>query len=130
MKAAMVLGIIMLTTSILIILSSAQEDLPGECWKNIGACRNDVTTQSSDFLKECCPVIVKELNTNTMCFCGAKKILAQNSSLANHVSQLLTICNIGATFDTICPSKCLKLYSILRSNFFPLIIYYTYYLRL
>ncbi|KMT12568.1 hypothetical protein BVRB_5g098130 isoform A [Beta vulgaris subsp. vulgaris] len=99
-EAAMLLAIIMLM-SMQFMPSSAQQDLPGECWKNIGTCRRNATT-AEEFKQECCPVLVKELLNSTDCFCGVKQILDQDPSVADGISQLLTICNIGASFETIC----------------------------
>ncbi|CAO2819787.1 unnamed protein product [Amaranthus hypochondriacus] len=102
MEVAMVIGLIMLMST-QIVPSLAQQDLPGECWKKIGACRKNATT-AQQFDVECCPIFIDELNNNTMCFCGLKPILEQDLAVAQGVSQLLNICKIGATFNVICSS--------------------------
>lgn len=100
MEVAMVIGLIILMST-QIVPSSAQQDLPGECWKKIGACRKNAMT-AQEFDVECCPIFIDELNNNTTCFCSLKPILEQDPSLAEGVSQLLNICKIGATFNVIC----------------------------
>ncbi|CAO2827295.1 unnamed protein product [Amaranthus hypochondriacus] len=94
----MVVGIIIVVV-LLFMPTSAQED---SCWDRIGTCLSSV---SSDEIEQCCPVLTGEINDERDCFCGVERVLAENATIADAVSQFLSVCSVNASFNTLCPVK-------------------------
>lgn len=92
----MVVGIIIVVV-LLFMPTSAQED---SCWDRIGTCLSSV---SSDEIEQCCPVLTGEINDERDCFCGVERVLAENATIADAVSQFLSVCSVNASFNTLCP---------------------------
>ena len=94
----MVVGIIVVPS--MFMAATAKDAL--ECWDNIGACLNSVTSEKA--FEQCCTVVAGEVTNERDCFCGVKPLLAQNATVSDSVTQLLVFCN-SPSFDTICPGN-------------------------
>uniref|UniRef100_A0A803MCS4 Bifunctional inhibitor/plant lipid transfer protein/seed storage helical domain-containing protein n=1 Tax=Chenopodium quinoa TaxID=63459 RepID=A0A803MCS4_CHEQI len=88
---------IVLFMSIQFVPSSAQQD----CWDRIQTCIAGADS-AAKFQEECCTIISEEISTERECFCSVKPILDQNATLADSLSNVLSLCDGIASFNTIC----------------------------
>ncbi|KAL2901831.1 hypothetical protein RDABS01_026913, partial [Bienertia sinuspersici] len=101
MQEIMIVGII-LFMSMLFMPSLAQQEQ--QCWRRIITCIEDNQTPIK-FQQECCPSFLQEMETDKECFCSIKPLLLQNVTLDAVVSNLLSLCSITTSFNTICPEE-------------------------
>ncbi|KMT12567.1 hypothetical protein BVRB_5g098120 [Beta vulgaris subsp. vulgaris] len=97
MEVMMMVGIV-LFMSMQFMPSSAQDS--SFCWNRIMTCRQGAHTPP-EFREVCCPVFTQIITNETPCFCSIQPNL--NATDVDGISMLLSLCNVGATFDTICP---------------------------
>uniref|UniRef100_A0A803N3N5 Uncharacterized protein n=2 Tax=Chenopodium quinoa TaxID=63459 RepID=A0A803N3N5_CHEQI len=83
--------------------SWAQEGLPGDCWQRIANCTSSASP--GEIQQQCCPVITEEISNEKECFCGVNVLALQNDTIAETISDLLTLCSFNSSFDTLCPVK-------------------------
>ncbi|KNA12025.1 hypothetical protein SOVF_129610, partial [Spinacia oleracea] len=101
-KTVMVVGILLLM-SLTVMHSSAQQ--PAPCWAGIAPCLETAKTlnYAQAAVAQCCPAISNARVAETACFCSAKAdILSQHAQV--FFNQILTLCNIPGTLETICPT--------------------------
>lgn len=104
-KSDIKLEVALMFVGIIVFLSmttlSAQEGFPGECWERIENCTSSLTP--GEIQEQCCPVITQEISDERECFCGVKPLVLQNVTIADTLSDLLTLCSVASSFDTLCP---------------------------
>ncbi|XP_021855960.1 proline-rich receptor-like protein kinase PERK2 isoform X2 [Spinacia oleracea] len=99
MKTYVTVAGIVLLMSMTFMPSSAQQNSPF-CWNRIETCHRGAETPA-EFQQVCCPVVAQIVTNEMPCFCSIKSNV--NATEVNGISVLLTMCNINASFDTICP---------------------------
>ncbi|KMT12559.1 hypothetical protein BVRB_5g098050 isoform A [Beta vulgaris subsp. vulgaris] len=72
-----------------------------ECWERFKTCTAGLAT-AEELQEQCCPVLTQDIRNERECFCGIKPQL-QNATNAEAFSQLLTLCSVTASFDSLCP---------------------------
>ncbi|XP_056687581.1 uncharacterized protein [Spinacia oleracea] len=106
-KSDIKMEVALMFVGIIVFLSmttlSAQEGFPGECWERIENCTSSLTP--GEIQEQCCPVITQEISDERECFCGVKPLVLQNVTIADTLSDLLTLCSVASSFDTLCPVK-------------------------
>ncbi|XP_021738094.1 cysteine-rich receptor-like protein kinase 10 [Chenopodium quinoa] len=94
------LVLVLLTMQFMAI--SAQEDstMLGMCWQRLSNC-NAASTASN----MCCTVLKEDIREDRECFCNVKSIINANVTLANTMSQLLLVCGVPSSYNTLCPDN-------------------------
>ncbi|KAK9689551.1 hypothetical protein RND81_09G066500 [Saponaria officinalis] len=101
MGSTMVVGIILLL-SLHINPAFAQEAAP--CWTEIATCLEEAKAQNypEPLVLLCCPSISAAVTGDLACFClGKPDIVSQDATAL--FDNILEICNIPDTLDTLCP---------------------------
>ncbi|XP_021738091.1 vegetative cell wall protein gp1-like [Chenopodium quinoa] len=90
---------IVLFMSMQFMPSLAQRNTPF-CWDRIQTCRRGAETPM-EFQQVCCPVVLQIVSNEMPCFCSIKSSL--NATDVDGISMLLTVCNVTASYNKICP---------------------------
>ncbi|XP_057520994.1 uncharacterized protein LOC130801217 isoform X3 [Amaranthus tricolor] len=77
---------------------SAQQN----CWDRMGNCIDENATPAK-FQENCCTSFLQEITNERECFCTVKTVVSRNATLAQTLSTLLTLCNVTASIDALCP---------------------------
>ncbi|KAK9664796.1 hypothetical protein RND81_14G068900 [Saponaria officinalis] len=102
MGSTMVVGIIVMLSSLTIIPSSAQQGAP--CWTKISSCMEGAKMQNypRPLVLLCCPSIQTAVTNDRSCFClGKADIVSQDASTL--FDDILQTCSVSGTLDTLCP---------------------------
>ncbi|KAK9664797.1 hypothetical protein RND81_14G069000 [Saponaria officinalis] len=102
MGSTMVVGIIVMLSSLTIIPSSAQAAAP--CWTKIAPCMEDAKSQNyaRPLVLLCCPSIQTAITNDRSCFClGIAEIVTQEAY--SIFEDILQTCSVSGTLDTLCP---------------------------
>uniref|UniRef100_A0A803L6H4 Protein kinase domain-containing protein n=1 Tax=Chenopodium quinoa TaxID=63459 RepID=A0A803L6H4_CHEQI len=102
MAGVTVVGLIVVLLSMQVMATSAQEDstMLGMCWQRLSNCNAASTAPSM-----CCNVLKEDIREDRECFCNVKSIINANATLANTMSQLLLVCGVPSSYNTLCPDN-------------------------